>query len=231
MMKGFLLLIEDDPSLGMLMEDALLLAGYEVRWEKEGLSGWSAYNDDKYDLCIIDVMLPKMDGYTVAKNIRVNDLFTPIIFVTARSMEEDRLKGFEVGGDDYLLKPFSIKELICRVEVFVRRNNWSAPPSNAHELTFGKFIFIPDRFELRLGDLTTILTEREAELLLILAQRTGEVVKRSEILQKIWGEDDYFKGRSLDVFISRLRKYIKPDNSLSIRNHHGVGFSLRASQD
>ncbi len=165
-----------------------------------------------------------MDGFNLAKNIREKDEFIPIIFLTARSLEEDKLKGFEIGGDDYVTKPFSIKELTHRVRVFLRRSVHHNKPGE--EIQIGKYKF--DSVNLTLSDAFKMidLTQIEADLLKLLATNCNKLVTREDILVRIWGENDYFKGRSLDVFITRLRKYLKEDSALEIRNHHGVGFTL-----
>lgn len=230
MTKTRLLLVEDDESLGFLMEDNLLAASFDVTWIKHGVEA-SRLDFRQFDVCIIDVMLPGMDGFSIAQQIRQTNEFVPILFVTARSREEDRLKGFEIGGDDYITKPFSLKELLYRVEVFVRRTQPNIPTQKGSWKTIGSFNFSVEHLLLKTDGSNYPLTQREAELLDMLIQSAGNIVKRKDILEKLWGEDDYFKGRSLDVFISRLRKYLKTDENLEIRNHHGVGFSLLILSD
>ena len=225
MKKGRVLLIEDDKSLGFLVRDNLEASNYEVEWVQNGKDVEKTMTEN-FDLCLIDVMLPGMDGFSIANEIRSQNEFIPILFVTARSKEEDRLKGFEIGGDDYITKPFSIKELLYRVVVFMRRSKPSPLEQTTGWVKIGTFEFSRDHLMLRSEELSYHLTQREADLLHILQVSTGDIVKRKDILEAIWGEDDYFKGRSLDVFISRLRKYLKTDTNLEIRNHHGVGFSL-----
>ena len=228
MKEARILLVEDDESLGFVTKDNLESAGYQVNWSRHGREGMEAFSHGKYDLCILDVMLPKLDGFSLAKHIRKEDEFVPILFLTARSMEEDRLRGFEIGGDDYITKPFSIRELLYRVEVFIRRSDsiqgFNAQPQG--RLLIGEYEFNPRDLELRIADEAITLTKMEADLLSMLVENKNALVQRSDILVRIWGEDDYFKGRSLDVFISRLRKYLQKDERIRIQNHHGVGFSL-----
>ncbi len=226
-MKGRILLVEDDPNLGFVTQDNLELEGYDVDWFKDGRNVLKEFKSKPYDLCILDVMLPEKDGFTIAKEIRQQDEFIPILFLTARSLEEDRLKGFEIGGDDYITKPFSVKELIYRVDVFLRRQGMSSGSSMNKTIRIGNYEFDPENLVLSHGDDSRSLTRMESELMLCLIRGEAKLVRRSDILLKVWGEDDYFKGRSLDVFISRLRKYLSEDPSIKIQNHHGVGFSIQ----
>jgi DNA-binding response OmpR family regulator len=220
-----ILLIEDDQSLGFLIQDNLENNGYEVKWIQHGKDAENVQVDN-FDICLIDVMLPGMDGFTLTEKIREENEYIPILFITARSKEEDRLRGFAIGGDDYITKPFSVKELLYRISVFIRRTKAQQQLKTESWRQVGVFSFSQDHLLLKSGDLSINLTQKEADLLNMLLKSSGQVVKRKDILEQIWGEDDYFKGRSLDVFISRLRKYLKSDNNLEIRNHHGVGFSL-----
>ena len=224
MPEGQLLLVEDDASLGFVTKDQLMAEGYHVDLAADGQEGWEKFRTGSYDLCLLDIMLPKLDGFELAQRIRsVND-FVPIIFLTARQMDEDKWKGFEIGGDDYLTKPFTIKELLYRVAVFMRRTK---PASETVEtVTIGTYSFDTKNLILTGPEKEYSLTEMEGAVLQVLTQKQGTLVKREEILIKVWGENDYFKGRSLDVFVSRLRKYLNQDESINIRNHHGVGFTL-----
>ena len=221
-----ILLAEDDESLGFMIEDNLREAGHEVKWCIDGAAALSQFEKDDFELCILDVMMPKMDGFELASSIRSMDDFIPIIFLTAKSQEEDRLGGFEVGGDDYVTKPFSMKELEYRINVFIRRNQPQSPKS-IHAAKFGQSSYDERNLIYSCGDSSHSLTQMEGGILKLLIHNQNELVKREEILEEVWGENDYFKGRSLDVFITRLRKYLKTDPSLEIRNHHGVGFSLK----
>lgn len=218
------LLVEDDSSLGFVIQDQLTQNGFDVVKANNGEEGWKKYESMAFDICVVDVMMPEMDGFTLAQKIRTRDGITPIVFLTAKSLAEDRLKGFEIGGDDYVTKPFSMQELVYRLKVFLKRkgeiSNHSSP------INIGALRF--DKINLSLLGLrqSVRLTQREADVLDILIQQKNQLVKRDVLLVELWGEDDYFKGRSLDVFISRLRKYLKMDPELEIRNHHGVGFTL-----
>ena len=222
-----LLLIEDDPNLSFVISDHLSQEGFEVITATNGEDGLQKFLLYDINLCLVDVMMPKMDGFTLAREIRKRNEFVPILFLTARSMEEDRLKGFEIGRDDYIGKPFSIAELTHRINVFIRRSRSLGDidmPSTS--IPIGALSFYPSNLEIHCGEKITPLTQMEADLLKMLLNKRNKLVRREDILVEIWGENDYFKGRSLDVFISRLRKYLKDDPALELRNHHGVGFSL-----
>ncbi len=224
MSKGNILLVEDDPSLGFVTKDQIEAAGYKVVLATDGEAGWKLFLNRGFDLCLLDVMLPNMDGFELARKIRAKNEFVPIIFITARDMSEDKWKGFEIGGDDYLTKPFSTKELLYRIAVFMRRRGTNS--SEPKKLQLGTYDFDMGNLELVIGSEKVQLTEMEGAILKLLCAKQGKLVKREEILIDVWGENDYFKGRSLDVFISRLRKYLRHDEQLAIKNHHGVGFTL-----
>ena len=219
-----ILIAEDDPNLGFVIEDHFSNLGYQMYLARNGADAWDVFEQRSFDLCILDVMMPHLDGFNLALKIRQKNEFIPILFLTARSMEEDKLKGFEIGGDDYITKPFSIDELTYRVKVFLRRK--IDIKETAELLTLGSYQFDTKNLLVMRDGMTIQLTQMEADLLKLLFQNINNLVKREDILVKIWGENDYFKGRSLDVFISRLRKYLKEDPELEIRNHHGVGFIL-----
>lgn len=223
-MNTKILLVEDDPSLGFVIKDNLTLKGFEVTLCENGVDGYQAFNDKPFDLCILDVMMPKQDGFSLAKSIREKNTQVPILFVTAKSMLEDKIEGFESGGDDYIVKPFSMEELLLRIGVFLRRSN----PVNGREEVFilGSFTFDFTNLKLQHENGSKILTHKEAEVLRLLCENRSRVLKREEILKAVWGDDDYFLGRSMDVFISKLRKYLKDDPNVQIVNYHGVGFRL-----
>ncbi|HFA51766.1 MAG TPA: response regulator transcription factor [Bacteroidetes bacterium] len=225
-MKAHLLYVEDDESLGFVTRDNLELQGYQVTHFADGQLAMEAVKEQRFDLCILDVMLPGVDGFTIASEIRKYDTQVPIIFLTAKSLKEDKIKGLKLGGDDYITKPFSIEELILKIEVFLRRRTIYAPHA-ASNFKVGKYEFDHANLQLKLNGDAKSLTQREADLLQLFAEKPNQVIKRSVILERLWGEDDYFLGRSLDVFISRLRKYLKKDESLKIENIHGVGFRLK----
>lgn len=225
-MKAHLLYVEDDVSLGFVTRDNLELQGYEITHCTDGKSALEAAKQQKFDLCIFDVMLPEMDGFSLASEIRKFDTEIPIIFLTAKSLKEDKIKGLKLGGDDYITKPFSIEELILKVEVFLKRRNISSP-TVISKYNVGSFEFDYPNLSLSGNGHTETLTQREADLLKLFLDSPNQVIKRSEILEKLWGEDDYFLGRSLDVFISRLRKYLQNDENLRLENIHGVGFRFK----
>jgi len=222
-----ILLVEDDPSLGFVIKDNLAMKGFDVTLCEHGQAGYQAFQDEHFDLCILDVMMPLQDGFSLAKSIRNKNKQVPILFVTAKSMLEDKIAGFESGGDDYIVKPFSIEELLLRIGVFLRRNKSSNGQSE--EYPIGKFTFNFTNLSLHYGTEAKILTNKEAEVLRLLCENRNRVLKREEILKTVWGDDDYFLGRSMDVFISKLRKYLKEDPAVQIVNYHGVGFRLEVS--
>jgi len=224
--KAHLLYVEDDASLGYVTRDNLELQGYQVTHFENGKSTLEAIEKQQFDLCILDVMLPGVDGFTIAEEIRKYDTQVPIIFLTAKSLKEDRIKGLKLGADDYITKPFSIEELILKIEIFLRRRA-IVVPGQATNYRLGIYEFDYQNLELNGSGDPKTLTQREADLLQLFLEKPNQVIKRSDILKKLWGEDDYFLGRSLDVFISRLRKYLKDDASLKIENIHGVGFRLK----
>lgn len=223
-MRAKILLVEDDPGLGFVIKDNLGTKGYDVTLCVDGEAGHQTFLQQPFDLCIFDVMMPKKDGFSLAQSIRKKNQHVPILFVTAKSMPEDKIAGFAAGGDDYIVKPFSMEELCLRIEVFLRRSSGK----NTTEETFslGQYTFDCRNLTLRHTTSAKILTQKEADVLKLLCTNKDRVLKREEILKSVWGDDDYFLGRSLDVFISKLRKYLKDDSSVEIVNYHGVGFKL-----
>ncbi len=225
-MKAKILLVEDDPSLGFVIKDGLSHKDYDVTLCINGEEGHEKFVSQSFDLCILDVMLPRQDGFSLAQNIRNKNHHIPILFITAKNLLEDKIMGFESGGDDYIVKPFSMEELVYRIEVFLRRTN------GHQDQTFfkvGSYEFDCNRMTLALDQSLKTLTQKEAEVLKLLCINRDRVTKREDILKSIWGDDDYFMGRSLDVFISRLRKYLSQDKRIQIVNYHGVGFRLEVS--
>jgi len=218
-----ILYVEDDVSLAFVTRDNLQLQGFEVTHCENGIQALNTFRKGNYDLCVLDVMLPEMDGFELAEKIRMNDAHVPIIFLTAKAMQEDKLHGLRIGGDDYILKPFSIEELVLKVRIFLKRRVVKDAEELPTSFNIGKFSF--EYADLLLNEQR--LTQREADVLRILAIHANEIVKREIILKEIWGEDDYFHGRSLDVFISRLRKFLVDDDSVAIENIHSVGFKLK----
>ena len=225
--KTKILYVEDDVNLGYVTNDNLVLKGYSVVYCKDGKTAIDTYNQESFDICILDVMLPEIDGFSVARYIREKDKDIPIIFITAKTMKEDRITGFKTGADDYITKPFSIEELLLRIEVFLKR---SKVVENIKQLpltfTIGSFTFDFENLLLESKKEKTQLTLKEAELLRYFCLNKDKILKREEILKGLWGDDDYFMGRSLDVFISRLRKYLSRDSRILIENIHGIGFRM-----
>ena len=222
-MKAHLLYVEDDESLSFVTKDHLELQGYQITHCPDGTTASKAINEGSFDLCLLDVMLPGIDGFGLAKQIRAKNVDVPILFLTAKSLKEDRLHGLRLGADDYITKPFSIEELILKIEVFLRRSK-TVNNTQPQIYDIGKYSFNYKNLELKIGENTRRLTQKEGNLLQYLLQHKNQLAKRSDILETIWGENDYFLGRSLDVFISRLRKYLKEDENIKIENVHGVGF-------
>ena len=226
-MKAHLLYVEDDKSLSFVTRDNLELEGYQVTYCADGKKALDVFPNNNFDLCILDVMLPEVDGFTIAKEIRQKNAQVPIIFLTAKSLKEDKIHGLRLGADDYITKPFSIEELILKIEIFLKRSQIVTKESPT-VFQVGQFNFDHKNLELSSDDSKKQLTQKEADLLRFFIENKNEVLKRAQILESLWGEDDYFMGRSLDVFISRLRKYLKSDTSLKIENIHGVGFRFNA---
>ena len=220
-----ILLAEDDANLGFVIRDNLEGHGFSVTLCKDGMQALESFEGGNFQICILDVMMPKMDGFALAERIRNKDSHIPILFLTARTMKEDRLKGFLLGGDDYITKPFSIEELIMRIQVFVRRSQVEVQ-GQGKVVSIGKYSFDHENLLLVIDDQHKQLTQMEADILKYLSEHKGAIVRRNEILESIWGDDDYFSGRSLDVFISRLRKYLNADEQIKITNHHGVGIKM-----
>lgn len=222
-----ILYVEDDETLGFVTKDNLELNNYDVQHFGTGGEALQAFKKEGFDICLLDVMLPEMDGFTLAQHIRALDREIPILFLTAKSLKEDRLQGFKLGGDDYITKPFSVEELILKIEVFLKRKSITKTPDI---LQVGFFTFEHDNLKLLHDGKEDNLTQKEGDLLLLLIEHKEQILKRGEILKKLWGTDDYFLGRSMDVFISRLRKYLKPDTRIKIENIHSVGFRLTVEE-
>lgn len=227
-MKKKILYVEDDPNLAFATKDNLEQFDYEIVHAEDGVQALDIFGKEHFDICVLDVMLPKMDGFTLAENIRKSDSQVPILFLTARALQEDKIKGLQLGGDDYITKPFSIEELRLRIDVFLRRSKAERPLDAKPEAgKVGGYNFDFQKLTLSFNGSVQALTFREAEVLKYLADRPEQVIRRDDLLKAIWGDDDYFMGRSLDVFISRLRKYLALDGEIRIDNIHGVGFRMR----
>lgn len=223
--RAHILYVEDDEVLAFVTKDNLELNNYKVSHFGNGKAAYKSFEGNKYDLCIVDVMLPEMDGYELARLLRLKNQEIPILFLTAKSLKEDKIKGLQLGADDYITKPFSIEELILKVEVFLKRK-FITQSQRTNSYTIGAYSFDYNNLMIKSGDETKTLTQKEADLLQLLCEHKNKILKRAVILERIWGENDYFHGRSMDVFISRLRKYLKGDENIKIENVHGVGFRL-----
>nr|WP_320021327.1 response regulator transcription factor [uncultured Draconibacterium sp.] len=227
-----ILLVEDDEALRFIVKDNLMEHGYNVEVAADGEIALELFGQNNFDLIVLDVMLPKIDGFQVAETIRKTNDQIPIIFLTARSMTEDKITGLTIGGDDYIPKPFSMEELLLKIKIFLKRSQSLPVDSESSSvLKIGKFDFHFDDLSLTLNGEARNLTLKEAELIRYFAQHANKVLSRNEILENVWGSDDYFLGRSLDVFISRLRKYFKADASVKIINLHGIGFRFSIKRD
>ncbi len=225
--KLTVLLCEDDENLGMLLREFLMAKGYNVDLFPDGDKGYKAFLKGKYDLCVLDVMMPKKDGFTLAQEIRGINSEVPIIFLTAKNMKEDVLEGFHLGADDYITKPFSMEELVSRISAILRR----VRGKKEREITMyriGKFTFDTQKQTLVIGDMTKKLTTKESELLALLCAHMNEILERNYALKNIWVDDNYFNARSMDVYITKLRKLLKDDPNIEIINIHGKGYKLIA---
>jgi DNA-binding response OmpR family regulator len=221
--KTKILVAEDDLQLGFIIKDNLQEAGFEIINCPDGETAWDQYQKTNPDLCILDVNMPYRDGYSLAKKIRQKSDVVPILFLTAKSLTEDKLKGFEAGGDDYIVKPFNMKELISRINVFLRRNKMIITDTKK-SFKIGQYNFVPEELKLSSGNDAINLTQREAELLEFLCQHPDKVLRREDILLNVWGKNDFFLGRSMDVFITRLRKLLVNEPSVTIETIHGIGY-------
>ncbi len=224
--KPRILYVEDDDYLSYVTKDNLELKGYDITLCKDGEEGLACFYGGDFDLCILDVMLPEMDGFSLAKKIRARDEHIPILFLSAKSMNQDRIEGLTIGGDDYITKPFSIEELALKIEIFLKRGRVLNPDRSRDEFTVGTYRFLPANMELIHPKGTRRLTNRETELLKFFIENMNTVVKKEDILNQVWGSDSYFNSRSLDVFISKLRKHLSLDPAIQINNIHGIGFIM-----
>ena len=223
--KLHILLCEDEESLGMLVREYLQAKGYDAELYLDGEAGYKAFMRTKFDMCLLDVMMPKMDGFTLAREIRMVNAEVPIIFLTAKNLKDDILEGFKLGADDYLTKPFSMDELVYRMEAILRRVKVKSTRT-VTQYQLGKFTFDTQRQILSIGDKQTKLTTKECELLSMLCAHSNDVLERELALKTIWIDDNYFNARSMDVYITKLRKHLKDDPSIEINNVHGKGYRL-----
>ena len=225
MEKQRILLCEDEESLGMLLREYLQAKGYDAELYLDGESGYKAFVKGHFDMCLLDVMMPKMDGFSLAREIRIVNQEVPIIFLTAKNLKDDILEGFKLGADDYLTKPFSMDELVYRMEAIMRRvRGKNQKVQTVYQI--GKFTFDTQRQILSFGDEQTTLTTKESELLALLCSHSNEVLERELALKTIWIDDNYFNARSMDVYITKLRKHLRADDRIEINNVHGKGYRL-----
>ncbi|MAZ92847.1 MAG: response regulator transcription factor [Bacteroidales bacterium] len=224
-----ILLAEDDKNLGTILKAYLEAKNYPTLLCQDGKEAYEAFKREEFDFCVLDIMMPEMDGFTLAKKIKKIDNNIPILFLSAKAMQEDKKQGFEIGADDYLTKPFSMEELIFRINAIVRRSKTKEISNSPTEFRFGKYTFEYNRQMLSTSDSEQKLTSKEAELLKLLCENMNNVLDRTVALNKIWFDDSYFNARSMDVYITKLRKYLKSDTSVELINVHGVGFKLVVS--
>lgn len=224
--KPNVLLAEDDLHLGILLVDYLETEGFDVKLCKDGELALKAFSSTAFDICLLDVMMPKLDGFSLAKAIRIKNKHIPILFITAKSLKEDKLKGYGLGADDYITKPFDEEELLWKIKAVVRRIPNTFYEYKTETITIGQYQFDFTNQSLCLAGHIKRITEKESEILNYLSIHRNKVIKREELLKDLWGENDYFLGRSLDVFITKIRKYLKEDSAVSIENVFGVGFIL-----
>lgn len=225
-----ILLVEDDFNLGFVVQDQLKSQGYNVCLCSDGVEGLKKFNEESFHLCVFDVMMPKKDGFSLARDIRKVNTEIPILFLTAKNQAEDKIEGFKSGGDDYLTKPFSTEEFLLRIKALLKRVNLVSAEDVETNFELVSITFDSENFKLIYEDgEEKKLTKKEAKILLLLVQNKNKVLTRDIVLNAVWGQDDYFVGRSLDVFITKLRKYLKPDENVTINNIHGVGFKLETN--
>ncbi|GAB4044499.1 response regulator transcription factor [Spirosoma jeollabukense] len=219
------LLIEDEPALGMIVKDSLEVRGFTVRYATDGEVGLAMFRQERPDIVVADVMMPNLDGFSVAQQIRQTDADLPILFLTARSLTTDVVRGFELGGNDYLKKPFSLDELIVRINALLRPNSRSGGEKSAW-VRIGRYQFDAPKQKLSLNGCDVLLSHREAELLRHLYEQRNQVLERNAVLLELWGDNSFFNGRSLDVFITKLRRHLRDDPSIQIVNVRGIGYKL-----
>ncbi len=224
--KTKLLLAEDDENLGLLLKEYLIAKGFDAELFPDGEAAYKGFMKDHFDICILDVMMPKKDGFTLAKDIRIVNEDIPILFLTAKNMKEDVLEGFKLGADDYITKPFSMEELIFRIEAILRRTSQESQSSAQQVFTLGRYTFDTLKQTLSEGDNVVKLTTKESDLLKLLCQNANKVLERNYALKSIWIDDNYFNARSMDVYITKLRKHLKEEESVEIINVHGKGYKL-----
>lgn len=229
--KTKILLVEDDPNFGAVLKDYLTMSGYDVRLATDGEKGEDLFFKEEFNLCVLDVMMPKKDGFTLAAQIKRINPEMPVIFLTAKTLQDDVLEGFKVGADDYITKPFNSEELLYRIAAILKRGGKSRTNLQQKEFNIGKYHFNYKTRMLKNDASEAKLSPKEAELLRLFCLKVNDIVYREEALKQIWGRDDYFTARSMDVFVTKLRKYLKDDPTLEIVNIHGNGFRLNSEEE
>lgn len=229
-MEKKILLVEDDLNMGFLLVNFLQDENFKVKLCKDGFEGLTIAQKEHFDLCLFDVMMPKLDGFALAKALRKKGVTTPFIFLTAKSLKQDKLNGYSIGAEDYITKPFDEEELLCKINVILRRDKTEKIEIGPKTFSIGKFSFDYNLHELRLGDEVHRMTKKENEILKLLCMQKNDILKRDDAVQKIYGQNDYFMGRCFDVYISRIRKLLKKDPSIEIKNVFNVGFILKVNE-
>ena len=224
-LKKSLFFVEDDLSFGAVLKSYLEICNYTVTWIDNGKHAFSAFQSGSFDLCLLDVMLPHVDGFTIGRNIRSVDPKIPMIYLTAKSLKEDIINGYRIGADDFIVKPFDTEVLLYKIAVILKRTD-NTGSSEDHIIQIGDYIFDPVLREIKLGENRQLISPKEAALLKLLCDHKNELLARDIALKRIWGDDGYFTTRSMDVFITKLRKYLKDDSSIEIRNIHGSGYIM-----
>ena len=227
--KPKILLCEDDTNLGMVLKNYLELNDYEVVLERDGRLGLAAFQREKFDICLLDVMMPNMDGFAVAEEIRDVNPDVPLFFLSAKTMKDDIIQGYKLGADDYITKPFDSDVLLLKIKAILKRNEETHREEVNAEFDMGKYHFNPRLRELTIDGRISVLSPKENELLKMLCEHKNDLLTREAALKKIWGSDTYFNGRSMDVYIAKLRKYLREDETIEIVNIHGNGFRLVAA--
>jgi len=226
-----ILIVEDDLNMGFLLVNFLQDENFKVKLCRDGFEGLTLSQKEHFDLCLLDVMMPKLDGFALAKTLRKKGVTTPFIFLTAKSLKHDKLNGYSIGAEDYITKPFDEDELLCKINVILRRKKEDKLEIGPKTFSIGKFNFDYNLFELSYGDEIQRLTKKENEILKLLCMQKNSILRRDEAVKKIYGQDDYFMGRCFDVYISRIRKLLKRDSSIEIKNVFNVGFILSVEEE
>lgn len=224
--KHRILLCEDDSNLGMVLKNFLELNDYDVVLERDGRAGFSTFKKEPFDICLLDVMMPKVDGFKLAEDIREQDPEIPLFFLSAKTMKEDIIQGYKLGADDYITKPFDSELLLLKIKAIIKRSDDQSIVNSNTEYELGKYHYNPKIRELKLGTTSEVLSPKEGALLRLLCENMNNLLPREEALKKVWGSDTYFNGRSMDVYIAKLRKFLKDDESIELLNVHGNGFRL-----